>query len=200
MVCWKKRIRGLVLASTSPRRKEILSGMHIDFSVEVADIGEESRFFEKTNFKNAIKKLAREKGKIISEKYPDAPVLSADTIVVLGSKVLGKPQNADDAKITLKTLSGKKHQVYTAVSLSCKNAGFNETVLEKTDVRFRDIDDEELEEYLKSAVFLDKAGSYGIQEEGGFFVEKINGDYSNVVGLPVCATIKLLKKYQVSIK
>jgi septum formation protein len=100
----------------------------------------------------------------------------------------------------LKTLSGERHDVYTAVCLSCKNINFNETVLQKTGVWFRCLEDEETEEYLKTASFFDKAGSYGIQEDGKYFVKKICGDYSNVVGLPIFATIKLLEKYAARIK
>lgn len=200
MSSWKKNIKGLILASKSPRRKEILSGIGVDFFVEAADICDENRFFNGNSIKNAIKLLVREKGKFICEKYPDAPVLSADTIVVLGKRVFGKPKSIDDARTMLKTLSGKKHSVYTAINLSCEKADFNETVLRKTDIWFRDFDDDEIEEYLKNAIFFDKAGSYGIQEDGKYFVEKINGDYSNVVGLPIFATIKLLKKYEAKIK
>ncbi|MDR0305003.1 MAG: Maf family protein [Chitinispirillales bacterium] len=197
---WKQNINGLILASKSPRRKEILLGTGIDFIVETVDIGDEYRFFENKEIKNAIILLAKEKGKFVCEKYPDVPVLSADTVVVLNKNVLGKPKNAADANMMLKMLSGRKHSVYTAVNLACKKINFNENFLQKTDVWFRRIDDNEIEEYLKKANFSDKAGGYGIQEDGKYFIEKINGDYSNVMGLPICTTINLLKKYTARIK
>lgn len=197
---YKQNISNLILASKSPRRKEILTGIGINFSVETADIGDENRFFvENSNIETAIIALARAKNKPISEKYPEFPVLSADTIVVIGEKVIGKPEDREDAKEILQMLSGKVHIVLTAVNLVCKNKNFDETVLEKTSVKFRKLDDFEIEEYLNTANYLDKAGAYGIQEHGLYFVEKIEGCYSNVIGLPISATINLLKKFTLHI-
>jgi septum formation protein len=190
----KNKKKHIILASKSPRRKEIIAGMGLNFSVEPANIGDENRFFEETgDIEAAIIALAQAKNKPVAEKFPDLPVLSADTIVVINGKVLGKPKDRDDAKKILNMLSGKKHSVFTAVNLVCKNSGFDETILEKTDVWFREIDDFELEEYLDTANYLDKAGAYGIQDKGLYFVEKIDGCYSNVVGLPISAVITLLK-------
>jgi len=191
-----KNIGRLILASKSPRRKEILAGMGIDFSIDSVDIGDENRFFdENSDIEAAIVVLARAKNKPIAEKFPDLPVLSADTIVVIDGKVLGKPKDRVDAKRILKMLSGRVHFVFTAVNLVCKNKGFDETILEKTAVKFREIYDDELEEYLDTANYLDKAGAYGIQDRGLYFVEKIEGCFSNVVGLPISSTINLLKKF-----
>jgi septum formation protein len=201
MVSWKENINGMILASNSARRKEILKDLGLEFFVETADIGDEMKFFEnETDIKKPLKLLARKKNAPISEKYPDIPVLSADTVVFFDKKVFGKPKNANEARYMLRMFSGKMHSVYTAVNLVCKLAGFDETILEKTDVFFREIEEDELEEYIETATFLDKAGGYAIQEDGKFFVEKINGDYWNVVGLPLAATIKLLRKYITEIK
>ena len=191
----KQNTSRLILASKSPRRREILAGMGINFVVEAADIGDEERFFaENSNICEAIIALARAKNRPIAEKYPDLPVLSADTIVVIDGKVLGKPADREEARSILKMLSGKTHSVFTAVNLVCKNLGIDEAVLEQTGVRFVEICDEELEKYLDTANYLDKAGAYGIQEHGLYFVEKIDGCFSNVVGLPISATRKLLRK------
>jgi len=183
----------LILASKSPRRKEIIADFGIDFFVEAADIGDENRFFTGDDIEKSIISLARAKAAPVSEKYPENPVLSADTIVVVDNKVLQKPEGREDAKIMLQTLSGRSHFVYTAINLVCKNRGFDEIILDKTEVRFREIDEEELERYLDCANYADKAGSYGIQDEGKHFVEKINGDYWTVVGLGVAATGRLLR-------
>jgi len=201
MVSWKENINGMVLASNSPRRKEILKDLGIEFFVETANIGDEMRFFQnETDIKKAVKLLAREKNAPVSEKYPDIPVLSADTVVIFDENVFGKPKNVNDARNMLRTFSGKMHSVYTAVNLVCKLMDFDETILEETDVFFREIEADELEEYIETANFLDKAGGYAIQEHGKYFIEKINGDYWNVVGLPIAATIKLLRKYISEIK
>ena len=187
----------LTLASKSPRRREIIADFGIDFTVEAADIGDEHRFFTGGDVESEIIALAQEKARPISEKYPDNPVLSADTIVVIDGKILGKPKDREDAKKMLKMLSGRSHFVYTAINLVCKNRNFNEVILDKTEVFFREIDDEELENYLDRANYADKAGSYGIQEDGKYFVEKINGDYWTVVGLGVASVGKLLKKFEI---
>jgi len=183
----------LILASKSPRRREIIADFGIDFMVEAADIGDEARFFTGGDIEEAIILLARAKAKPISEKYPDNPVLSADTIVVADNLVLGKPVNREDAKKMLKMLSGRSHFVYTAINLVCKNRNFDEVILDKTEVFFRKIDNYELENYLDRANYADKAGSYGIQEDAKYFVEKINGDYWTVVGLGVVSVLKLLR-------
>jgi septum formation protein len=194
----KENAYRLILASKSPRRREIISGMGVDFFVETHDIGDEHRFFnEKKSIKRSIIALVHEKSAVISQKYPENPVLSADTIVVIGKKVLGKPKNRDDARETLKMLSGKKHSVFTAVNIVLKNKGIDETAIVKTDVRFRKIGDKELDEYLDKANYMDKAGAYGIQEDAQYFVEEISGDYSNVVGLPIPTVLKLLKKFHI---
>jgi len=201
MVSWKENINGIILASNSPRRKEILEDLGIKFFVETADIGDEMRFFQnETDIKKAVKLLARKKNSPVSKKHPDIPVLSADTVVIFNEKVFGKPKSANEAINMLREFSGKTHSVYTAVNLVCKQKNFDETILEETDVFFREIDADELEEYIETANFLDKAGGYAIQEHGKYFIEKINGDYWNVVGLPIAATIKLLKKYISEIK
>ncbi|MCL1945732.1 MAG: Maf family protein [Chitinivibrionia bacterium] len=184
----------LILASKSPRRKEILADLGLEFIVETADIGDESRFFENCDIENAIIRLARAKSERICEKYPQNPVLSADTVVVFNGKIFGKPVDRKDAQRMLKTLSGKSHFVYTAINLVCKEKNFDEVILDKTQVWFREIDENELQNYLDKANYADKAGGYGIQDEGKYFVEKINGDYWTVVGLGIVSAIRLLKK------
>jgi septum formation protein len=184
----------LILASKSPRRKEIIADLGLEFIVETADIGDESRFFENCDIENAIIRLARAKSKPVCEKYPQNPVLSADTVVVVDGKIFGKPVDRKDAQRMLKTLSQRSHFVYTAINLVCKEKNFDEVILDKTQVWFREIDENELQNYLDKANYADKAGGYGIQDEGKYFVEKINGDYWTVVGLGIVSVIRLLKK------
>jgi len=118
-------------------------------------------------------------------------VIGADTVVCLDGEILGKPQNIDDAKRMLRLLSGKKHSVYTGYCVAHCKSGAIVSKYEKTDVYFKELSDREIDAYIKTREPMDKAGAYGIQERGSLFVEKIEGDYFNVVGLPLCALAKL---------
>jgi len=137
--------------------------------------------------------LAKQKADAVFENNRDSLVIGSDTIVVLDNRILGKPKDEKDACQMLRNLSGKTHEVYTGVCLNCEKA--SKTFFCKTDVTFYELSDEEIEKYVSSGEPMDKAGSYGIQGKGALFVEKINGDYFNVVGFPVSMIKKELNKF-----
>jgi len=193
---WNRLDRKLILASGSPRRRELLEQMRIPFEVIVDSIDNENIFFEEYPLDLAIEKLARTKASGIASKYPAALVIGADTVVVHNGEVLGKPKDRDDARRMLKGYSGATHQVYTCVSLECSESNFHSSITAVTDVTFREIESWEIEEYLDTAHYSDKAGGYGIQDDAKLFVESIAGCYFNVVGFPVGSVISLFKEYQ----
>jgi septum formation protein len=176
----------LYLASTSPRRREILQSLGIEF--EVALVETDERPLEGESAEDLVLRLAIAKAEAATgAEY----VMGSDTVVVLDERVLGKPLDADDAVEMLLTLSGRSHSVLTGVALKTPNG--TRVVLSKTDVWFREIDRDEAIRYWHSGEPADKAGSYGIQGLGGMFVEAIKGSYSGVMGLPVFETVELLK-------
>lgn len=182
-------MKKIILASASPRRKELLETAGISFEICVADVDESIP--EGTAPADAAKLTASKKAQAVSETYPDAVVIGADTIVVADGKILGKPKDKADAENMLRMLSGKEHLVITGVCLALGN---EKTVFEKTSkVRFYQLTDAEIEAYVATDEPMDKAGAYGIQGKGCVLVESIEGDYFNIVGLPVAATVKELK-------
>jgi septum formation protein len=182
----------LYLASTSPRRREILESLGIEFEVAMVETDESLRAGESAE--DLVIRLATAKADAATgAEY----ALGSDTVVVLDDRVLGKPLDADDAVDMLLSLSGRSHSVFTGVALRTPNG--TQTVLSKTDVRFREIDRDEAIRYWHSGEPADKAGSYGIQGLGGMFVEAINGSYSGVMGLPVFETVELLKSVGIEV-
>ena len=139
-----------------------------------------------------VSKLAKSKAFDISARHPDAWVIGADTIVLIDNTILGKPGSNAQARSMLKQLSGKTHQVLTGYCICCKNKNtvFSETA--KTDVHFKSLSDAEIDWYIQTGEPFDKAGAYAIQGIGTFLVKRINGSYTNVVGLPVCEVIEFL--------
>lgn len=187
-----------ILASASPRRRELLNDMGIAFEVCPSD-GEETKDPTKP-FDKIVEELARAKAEAVFGAYKDedeAVVLGADTIVVLNNRILGKPKNEEDAFCALMELSGKAHLVYTGMCLIIKRGKKTESVCcsDSTRVFFSKLSENEIREYIKSGEPMDKAGSYGIQGIGAKFVEKIEGNYQTVVGLNTCSLYKLLKEY-----
>ena len=171
-----------VLASASPRRKELITNIFNEVSVKPARCDE--ALPGNIGARQAVEYLAEIKNKASAVlSHSDELIISADTVVAVNDEILGKPRDKDDARRMLSLLSGKVHQVYTGVTLSYKGNIF--TFSEKTDVEFYDLTDEEIEEYINSSEPYDKAGAYGIQGKAGLLVKGINGDYYNVVGLPV---------------
>lgn len=186
----------LVLASASPRRKELLNQIGVQFSVKAADICEAVRPGETS--KAYVKRLAIEKAQAaFSDCSLDTAVLGADTTVVLDGNIIGKPQNKADAIDILMGLSGKTHQVITSVAIVSDEQTLS--VVVETNVTFRTLSMEECDTYWNTGEPLDKAGSYGIQGFGAVFVDRIEGSYSAVVGLPLAETAELLQVIGVSI-
>ena len=172
------------LASKSPRRRKLLKQLNIKFKSFSVEMDEKIHPNEKPS--NSVLRLSQEKLELAKLKVKKGIVITADTIVVLNKTVLGKPKNKKDAFRILKLLSGKTHVVYTGYSIF--NFTNNKTIseYEKTEVTFRDLNDEEIKEYINGGSPMDKAGAYGIQDDfGAVFINKINGCYYNVVGLPL---------------
>lgn len=177
----------IVLASKSPRRKEILKSLGYEFIICPAK--KDEVFDLCLTLDEALEKVALSKGKEVQEQYPDAIILSADTIVCLDHTILGKPKSKDEAFQTLFSLSNRKHQVKTGMCLIYKNQVYSH--VETTDVYFRELSEKDIQTYVDSGKCMDKAGSYGIQECD--FVDHIEGDYTNVVGLPKHVVESMMK-------
>ena len=179
----------LILASQSPRRRELLGLFHVPFTVRVADIDETMN--PALAPCDEVARVSRLKALAIPREEDDV-VIAADTIVVLGSQVLGKPHTPEEAKQMLSALSGKDHQVMTG--LTVLRGEIVLTVTEITDIHFRELLESEIDAYVRSGEPMDKAGSYGIQGGAALFAEGMKGDYYNVMGLPVCTLWKLLRQ------
>lgn len=180
----------LILASKSPRRKELLEQAGLEFTVVPSDVDEDE--ITVTEPDHYVRYLAEAKAREISNKHPDNWVLGSDTIVVIDSLILGKPASREEAFAMLKRLSGRPHYVFTGYCLSCqtKQRVISETV--KTLVQFKELSDDEIDWYVRTPEPFDKAGAYAIQGLGTFLVKRIEGSYTNVVGLPVCEIIETL--------
>lgn len=182
-----------ILASESPRRKELFSKLAIPFQVQPANIAEELE--GELTLEDMAMSIANKKTVPIVEKNPTAIVIGADTIVHLEQEFLGKPTNKEQAKEYLKKLSGRTHTVVTGVSI--QGGGTSISFAESTLVTFYELTDEQIDAYVATGDSLDKAGAYGIQTMGGLFVKKIEGDYNNVVGLPISRLFQTLLTLEV---
>ncbi|MDI3534243.1 MAG: nucleoside triphosphate pyrophosphatase [Thermosediminibacterales bacterium] len=185
----------IVLASASPRRKELLERMGLRFEVIPSSI-EEKEFNYNMPPEMLACKLALLKSEQVAKQQKNSLVIGADTIVVQ-DKVFGKPENKKDAYWMLKSLTGKPHQVITGLAVIDSETGDKKVEYEKTVVYMRQISDEEIKAYINTGEPMDKAGAYGIQGLGGLFVEKIDGCFFNVVGLPVSKLYTILKNFGV---
>ncbi len=177
----------LILASGSPRRRELLAYLGIPFAVIPSD-AEESATGPGLE---RVAELARLKGADVFAGYPALPVLSADTLVCLDDQILGKPEDTADAQRMLALLSGRWHSVYTGVCLRLPGGTLLERV-ETTRVKFRHMNTQEISLYVRTGEPMDKAGAYGMQQIGGMFVERIEGSPTNVIGLPLATVATLL--------
>ena len=180
----------LILASKSPRRRYLLTQAGLSFTVIPSHIDESSVPLSSPEV--YVKLLAEAKANQVSEDYPEKWVIGADTVVMIDENLLGKPESRAEARLMLKCLSGKIHQVFTGYCICCKakNRSYSEVI--KTDVRFKRLSDTEIEWYIRTDEPFDKAGAYAIQGLGTFLVKSIKGSYTNVVGLPVCEVIEYL--------
>ena len=179
----------LILASASPRRKELLGLFHIPFTIRVADI-DETMDNTKSPF-DEVARVSRLKALAVERQEKDI-VIAADTIVVCEDRVLGKPKDAAEAVEMLSALSGRDHQVMTGCTVL--RGETVQTFTEVTDLHFRELSRKEIENYVASGEPMDKAGAYGIQGGAALFCERMVGDYYNVMGLPVCRLGQVLKE------
>lgn len=181
----------LILASSSPRRQEILKQVNIDFQIRKPNM-DESKIIEKDPWEKA-EKLADAKGEAVPIYKDDEIVLAADTIVSLNGQIFEKPQNKQEAATMITTLSGGTHDVFTGVMIRSSEKKIVFT--ERTQVEFWPLPEEMIERYLETDEPYDKAGAYGIQSIGAVFVKQIIGDYYNVVGLPISRVIQELHRF-----
>jgi septum formation protein len=174
--------RKLILASSSPRRKQILSEAHVRFEIRIPpNINEESLSSDPVEH---VISVSRAKAESVSPQIAEGIILGADTIVVLNGEILGKPEDKNEALVILKKLSGRTHKVYTGVTLVNK---FNDKIIsdyDSTEVTFNQLDEKRIESYIDTKEPMDKAGAYGIQGMGAFLVKEIKGNLDNVIGLP----------------
>ena len=187
------RLLMLLLASESPRRRELLHQAGFEFTVEPAVGVEELKKHSDPRALPAIN--AGRKAAAVAALHPEDWVLGADTIVLFGNRVIGKPRDLNEAEEILLSLSGEVHEVITGVALIGVARGIREIWSEVTRVRFRELTSETIRRYLELVPVLDKAGAYGIQEHGEMLVESVDGDFNNVIGLPISSVTEHLKKY-----
>ena len=188
----------IILASASPRRKELLKLIGLDFEVIPSDVEEniENQFFSP----ELIENLAVEKAADVAEKIGfDAIVIGSDTVVVINNKILGKPKDKKDAFNMLKLLSGKTHRVISAIAVIDTETGKTLKDFVVSDVIFKQLSDEEINAYIETGEPMDKAGAYAIQGFAGMFVKSINGCYSNIVGISVFKLAEMLKELGVKL-
>jgi septum formation protein len=190
-------MKKIVLASTSPRRKQLLKQLGIDFTIVASNV--EEKLNPRLKPKHQVEELALQKAKAVADKFEDAIIIGADTLVAFNDEVIGKPKDVQDAKRMLKKLRGRQHAIVTGFALIDTATG--RTILKsiETKVWFRKISPEEIAAYIKKEKPLDKAGAYAIQDLGSLFVEKIEGDYFGAVGLPLFLLGKELKKLGVNL-
>jgi septum formation protein len=180
----------LILASKSPRRRYLLKQAGLSFTVIPSAIDESK--VPLSSPQAYVKILAEAKAKQVSEDYPEKWIIGADTVVMIDGDLLGKPESRAQAREMLNRLSGKTHQVFTGYCVCCKSKDRSYSAAVKTDVRFKNLSDTEIEWYIRTDEPFDKAGAYAIQGLGTFLVKSIKGSYTNVVGLPVCEVIEFL--------
>lgn len=183
----------IALASTSPRRQELLKQVGIQFEVVPSNVSED--FDPALTPRDVARTLAERKAESVAMSRPESLVIAADTIVVLDGKILGKPDSPGDAVLMLERLSGRTHLVITGVVLRCIDKKVHEVFDVATEVTFGDVPKGSIEKYVATGEPMDKAGAYGAQGMGAMFIKSIRGSYSNVVGLPLFEVVSILRKY-----
>ncbi len=183
-------VTSLILASASPRRRELLRSIGVPFRVIPSRIEEVPRRGEKPLL--FVRRAAREKGEEVSSRHPEAFVLSADTVVVVDGRLLGKPADRRDAHRMLSLLAGREHLVHTAACLVRDDRGYLDETCVTTRVRFRSLTGKEIAAYLRTGECDDKAGAYAAQGAGNLLIERISGSFTNVVGLPMTQTLGMM--------
>ncbi|HET7712824.1 MAG TPA: Maf family protein [Thermoanaerobaculia bacterium] len=182
----------LILASASPRRRELLASIRLDFDVIPSHVPERREEGEAPE--EYVARLSREKAAAVAADYPDRWVLAADTTVLLGDELLEKPVDEADAVRMLATIAGRTHIVYTGVTLQHSARGYHDTRVAESEVRIIPMSDGDIRWYVSTGEPLDKAGAYAVQGIGAMFIESIHGSYTNVVGLPLATLLAMLRK------
>jgi septum formation protein len=193
-----KKMRAIILASTSPRRRELLAKTGLSFMVE-APIGYEEDMTLKMKPLQLAKALSRGKAETVAKNHKDAIVIGADTFVALHDEVLGKPHTPEKAKLMLQKVSGKSHLVITGFTIIDTKTGKSISRAIASKVYFKKMSEKEIDGYIRTGEPLDKAAGYALQERGSVFIRKIEGDFLGVVGLPIYPLVEELKKFGVEI-
>ena len=181
-----------ILASSSPRRRELLNSIGLDFDVlpsHVPEVHQEGEAPEEY-----VARLSRDKAHALSVQYPAHWVIAADTTVLLGDQLLEKPADTKDAERMLAVIAGKTHIVYTGVTLECADREYRDTRVAESEVRMLPLSQREIEWYVATGEPLDKAGAYAVQGIGAMFIDSIHGSYTNVVGLPLATLFQMMRK------
>lgn len=176
-----KMLYPTVLASASPRRRELLAGLGIPFRVETADVRE----ITAADAEETVRRNAGLKASAVARCFPESLVIGADTVVECGGRIFGKPSDSAEAAAMLRSLSGREHRVLTGVSLCLKQNGLSLTFAEITHVIFKTLPEAVIRQYMELVPVLDKAGAYAVQEHGELLLERLDGSLSNVIGLPL---------------
>lgn len=187
-----KVVGKFILASASPRRRELLKQLELEFEVVPSGIDEIAQAGETPS--EHVRRLAIAKAGELADRYPAAWVMGADTVVVINGDLLGKPADESEAREMLAKLSGRKHEVLTGIAVLQKLAAVNVSEVVTSQVIFTDISAAEMDWYVTTDEPYDKAGGYALQGRGAFFVKEIHGSYTNVIGLPLCEAVNLLKR------
>jgi len=180
-----------VLASASPRRRELLTAIGLAFDVVPSHVPEVRA--EHESAQEYVARLSRDKAAEIAKSHPSRWIIAADTTVLLGDELLEKPADADDAKRMLRAIAGNTHYVYTGVTVQNVDAGYRDTQVEESRVRMTPMGEREIDWYVASGEPLDKAGAYGVQGRAAMFIDAIEGSYTNVVGLPLALLYRMLR-------
>lgn len=184
----------LILASASPRRRELLAGLGVSFQVHPSDVEEKMELLPEVP-EERVGLLAQTKARAVAQHYTQGLVLGVDTIVALPGRILEKPLDAQMAVEMLRDLSGRWHAVYSGITLIDVADGTERTEVVRTDVHFLPLRQQEIDAYVAAGESLDKAGAYGIQGKAAVFIDEIRGDYYNVVGLPLASLNQMLRSF-----
>jgi septum formation protein len=181
-----------ILASASPRRRELLAAARFDFDVIPSSVPEVHQPGESPE--EYVARLSRDKAAVVAARYLDRWVIAADTTVLLGDELLEKPADAADAKRMLAAIAGKTHMVYTGLTLQNAAAGFHETRVAESEVRILPLTEREIDWYVATGEPFDKAGAYAVQGIAAMFIDSVHGSFTNVVGLPLALLYQMLRK------
>lgn len=181
-----------ILASASPRRRELLASIGLEFEVKPSHVPEVHQAGEAPE--EYVARLSRDKARALAEQHPDRWVIAADTTVLLGEELLEKPIDARDAARMLGTIAGQTHIVYTGVTLENAGSEYRDTRVAESEVRMLPLSPDEIEWYVRTGEPLDKAGAYAVQGLGAMFIDSIHGSYTNVVGLPLATLFQMLRR------